>query len=166
MSATAEYRLCILDAGPLIHLDQIGALNLIFLMGTIFVPASVAWEAEKHRPGIRAKIEASIVEDVGGVSEKLAAALVDTQLHAGETAALAWAEKFGADLFVSDDDAARVVATFLGYESTGTLGVIKSAFGRGDVTRTEALRLLQATAMQSSLHIKATLLAEVIASLG
>ena len=165
MSSIADSRICILDAGPLIHLDQLQALDLLFRMGKVFVPESVAWEAEKHRPGIRTKIEANIVEDVEKLSEALTAVLMDTKLHAGEIAALAWAEKFGADLFVSDDEDARVVATFLGYRSTGTLGVIRNACRNGGVPHSEAVNLLKAIPLQSSLHVKASLLAEVIASL-
>lgn len=165
MSDSTERRICILDAGPIIHLDQMDAFDLIHSLGTVFIPESVVWEAEKYRPSIRAKLGSCIVEDVEDIGPKLASALQSTELQTGEVAALAWAEKFGADLFVSDDKSARVVATILGYESTGTLGVIRNAFHMGALKHGEAVALLRSIPVRSTLHVEASLLASVIRSL-
>jgi predicted nucleic acid-binding protein len=165
MSGSVKRRICILDAGPLIHLNQLGKLDLLFNLGSIFIPESVAYEAERHQPGIREIIAAFIVEDFDGFSERLASALLDFGIDAGEIAALAWAEKFGADLFVSDDGDARVVATNLGYESTGTLGVIRNAYIEAVLTKDAAVSLLRAIPVRTTLHVKASLLDDVIASL-
>lgn len=74
MSVTPTSRICILDAGPIIHLDELGALELMFKMGTISIPESVAYEAEMHRPGVRVKIAPHIVDDVEGFGPRLSAA--------------------------------------------------------------------------------------------
>ena len=52
----ADRRVCVLDAGPIIHLDQIDSLQLLHHLGKLVVPESVAWEAEKHQPGVSAKL--------------------------------------------------------------------------------------------------------------
>lgn len=160
-----ERRICVLDAGPIIHLDELGELDLLHVLGKLFVPESVAYEAEKHRPGVTAKLSAHVVEEPEFMSADLAKAIRAYELNTGEVAALAWAEKFGADLFVSDDKAARDAADVLGVESTGTLGVISEAFRGGTIPREKALALLHAIPFQSSLHIRGTLLSEVIAGL-
>ena len=51
----AARRICVLDAGPLIHLDELGRLDLLFRMGDLFIPESVAYETEKHCIGITGK---------------------------------------------------------------------------------------------------------------
>ncbi len=162
MNGTDKRRICILDAGPLIHLDQLGRLDLIHQLGTIFIPESVAHEAIRHRPAIGPKIEPYLVPDVGDLSERLVSAMQGIKLHIGETAALAWAEKFGADLFVSDDRLARAVATVLGYRSTGTLGVIRGSFLEGLTSKEDALVLLRAIPFRTSLHVRAGVLNAVI----
>jgi hypothetical protein len=39
------------DAGPLIHLDELGCLDLLADFRTVFVPEQVWREVEFHRPG-------------------------------------------------------------------------------------------------------------------
>ena len=165
MSVTPTSRICILDAGPIIHLDQLGALDLVFKMGRVSVPESVAYEAEAHRPGVRTKIAPHIVEDVEGHSSRLSAATGFDELQAGEKAALAWAEKFGADLFISDDQAARAVAETLGYETIGTIGVVRELYRGGVHSYEDAVALLEAIPLKSTLHVKASFLARILSSL-
>ncbi len=165
MSVIGTNRICILDAGPIIHLDEISALELIFKMGSVFIPESVAYEAEIHRPGVREKIVHHIVEDVEGFGSRLSAATGFDELQAGEKAALAWAEKFGADLFVSDDQDARAVAQILNYESIGTIGIIRELYRADILPLDEAIALMEALPIKSSLHVKASFLSKIIASL-
>jgi hypothetical protein len=42
----------VLDAGPLIHLDELGRLNLLNDFKELLVPQTVLDEALKHRPGL------------------------------------------------------------------------------------------------------------------
>lgn len=161
----ANKRICILDAGPLIHLDELDSLELLQSLGEIFIPESVAYEAEKHRNGITEKIRPHIVGEAETLSWKLAEVIEKYGLGAGETAALAWAEKFGADLFVSDDQSARVAANGLGYKSTGTLGVIVEAADVGAVSVSDAISLLESVRIRTTLHASIALLKKVIASL-
>lgn len=155
-------RICVLDAGPIIHLDQLGALDLLHELGAVFIPQTVAAEAEVHRPGVTAKLGEHVVPETTTVSLALAGVMREFDLQDGEVAALAWAEQFGADFFVSDDMAAREAATSLGYDSTGTLGVIEAAFRVGRLSRVEAVELLSAIPARSTLFIRPALLVEVI----
>ena len=161
----AEQRICVLDAGPIIHLDEIDALPLLHHLGKLFVPESVAWEAEKHRPGVSAKLREHIVADVGTMSADLLEVVRNFRLHAGEVAALSWAEKFGAELFVSDDKQAREAAGFLRYRSIGTLGVIEAAYNLGALSKEVATALLNSLPMRSTLFVRPALLTSVLARL-
>ena len=81
----------VLDAGPLIHLDELGWLILLNDFKELLVPQAVLDEALKHRPGLRLA-ELSIIEIISeppplpAELQKLADELA---LHAGERAALA-----------------------------------------------------------------------------
>ncbi len=161
----AARRVCVLDAGPLIHLDELERLDLLFRMGSLFIPESVAYEAEKHRSGITPKIQEYIVEEAATLSRNLSELIRESGLGTGESAALAWVEKLGADLFISDDKAARDAADDLGYESTGTLGVITDGAEAGAVTREEAIALVKSIPFRSTLFTTPTLLNTVLDSL-
>ncbi|HUP25546.1 MAG TPA: hypothetical protein VNB06_21720 [Thermoanaerobaculia bacterium] len=41
------------DAGPLIHLDEVGCLDLLLDFSAILVPEAVGAEVELHRPEAR-----------------------------------------------------------------------------------------------------------------
>ena len=160
-----ERRICILDAGPLIHLDQLGRVGLLELLGELFVTATVAREAESHRPGVLGRLRANQVDDSLPTSSELSAAALEHRLHAGEFSALAWAEAFGADLFVTDDTLARLAAKNLGYATTGTIGVILEAEKAGVLARSDAIALLGEIHLRTTLHVRMDFLNRVIASL-
>ena len=165
MPNTGNKRVCVIDAGPIIHLDEIGALKLLFHLGEVFVPESVAYEAEKHRPGVSVKLGPHIVAEAESMSWRLVEIIKLHDLDLGESAALAWVEKFGADLFVSDDKAARAAADDMGYESTGTLGVITRAADERHIVIEEAVALLRSIPIRSTLFVTPALLEKVIATL-
>ncbi|MEO6785519.1 MAG: hypothetical protein ABI318_05235 [Chthoniobacteraceae bacterium] len=146
-------------------MDELERLDLLFRMGDLFIPESVAYEAEKHCVGITGKIQRYIVEEVSTLSRNLAELIRESGLGAGETAALAWVEKLGADLFISDDQAARDAADDLGYQSTGTLGVICDAADSGLITTEEAVALVQSVPLRTTLFTTPSLLQKVLASL-
>lgn len=158
-------RVCVLDAGPIIHLDELGRLDLLRELGELFVPETVAGEAEHHRPGVMERLQVSAVPDFEKTSAEVTIAAARRNLHAGEIAALSWADAFGTDLFVSDDRMARLAAEDLGYETTGTLGVIRIAAEEGSLPASEAISILQSIPTLSTLHVRPSLIAEVIARL-
>ena len=158
-------RICILDAGPLIHLDELGALGLRAELGQVFTTATVAGEVEKHRPGTIERSEIVVVRDVKTTSLEVRNAVARYDLQAGEMSALAWGQAFGIDLFVSDDSDARDAAAVLGHPSIGTIGVILENLRAGRMEKSAAVQLLEAIPARSTLHIRSRFLEEALSRL-
>jgi predicted nucleic acid-binding protein len=83
-------------------------------------------------------------------------------LDAGEVAALAFMNKEPGLLFLTDDAAARLVATKLGYNVHGTIGILLRAIRRDLIKPKKVIDRIKLIPLQSSLYIKASLLQEVI----
>lgn len=66
---------------------------------------------------------------------------------------------------MSDDQAARAVAEILGYETIGTIGVVRELYRGGVHSYEDAVALLAAIPVKSTLHVRASFLARIIASL-
>lgn len=158
-------RICVLDAGPLIHLDELGALELLAKLGQIFTTETVAGEVEKHRPGTIERSKIVVVGDVKTTSLEVRNALARFDLQAGEISALAWAQAFGIDFFVSDDSDARDAAAVLGHQSIGTIGVILENLRAGRMEKHAAIQLLEAIPARSTLHIRSRFLEETLSRL-
>ncbi len=47
-----ESSVTVLDAGPVIHLDQLGGLDLLEGLGAVYLPATVKGEILRHRPSL------------------------------------------------------------------------------------------------------------------
>lgn len=154
---------CVLDAGPLIHLDELGFAWLLAEMGTIFCPETVIEEAERHRPGVSSQLDfIHVVEPRNRSPKNLNSS---EGLHAGELAALAWAEEFGADIFLTDDLLAREAAGEMKIKVCGTVGVILQAARKGALTADDARELFGRIPTHSTLHVKRALLLSAVASL-
>ena len=141
------------DTGPVLHLLEADALELLSGAGTVFVPPAVNRELEQLTPtglpedlcGDDAGAEcAAIAQAVGWRSAGL--------LHEGEAQALALALVVEADWFLTDDAAARVFADSLGLETHGSLGVVLWCAGQGQLDQSSATTKLEAL-VQSSLWI-------------
>lgn len=65
-------------------------------------------------------------------------------------------------IFLTDDAAARLVATKLEYNVHGTIGVLIRAIRRDLMEPEEVIVMLKRIPLKSTLHIKASLLEEVI----
>jgi predicted nucleic acid-binding protein len=85
-------------------------------------------------------------------------------LDAGEVEALAVLREEPELTFLTDDAAARLVATRLGYRVHGTIGVLIRAIRRNLMSPKEVLDALNRIPSESSLHIRRSLLREVISS--
>lgn len=84
-------------------------------------------------------------------------------LHPGEREALSLCIDYPDSLLLTDDTAARLAAKTLAIEAHGTLGLLIRAIRRRQLTKAEVLDLLRAIPLRTTLHIRASLLAEVIA---
>jgi len=104
--------LVVCDAGPLIHLDEVGALDLLADFAEVLVPEAVWREVAKHRPvalthpGMTLRRIVPRME----VSPELESLAQVFSLHTGEWEALRVAMEHRPGLLLTDDTAARLAA--------------------------------------------------------
>lgn len=164
MAATDTETEAVADAGPLIHLDELGCLDLLSDFSSVTIPEAVRLEVEIHRPGAPKALPETcqLVPCPHLPDAKTAAVFRAFGLGAGEREALLlMADKSGA-LFLSDDAAARLAAKALGFRSYGSLGVLLRSLRRGRRAKVEVLALLEAIPGRSSLYLRKDLLLEVM----
>ncbi len=138
-------KLVITDTGPLIHLHQAEALDLLPMLGEVVVTPQVVREWSKQAVNLRPQ---SLPNWLNVVSPSSAAAtrceswVQSGLLHAGEAESLAVALEIQPDWFLTDDTAAREFATTLHVETHGTLGVLLWACGQKLVPEEQATLIL------------------------
>ena len=156
----AGVRRVVCDTGPLLHLGEAQALELLARAGAVSIPLAVNLEMLVHQQGWQNQRPAWIVVQPLEISSHTAAAQWQHAglLHSGEAAAVALARQLHAHWFLTDDTAARVFAQSLGLEVHGSFGIILWAAARGHLQRAEAARVLDRLA-QSSLWVSARVLA-------
>ncbi len=152
------------DAGPLIHLDEVGHLQLLADFKKVIVPHEVRHEVYSHR---RISFEEpdigwSLVKAIFPLEQSVKTICNLFSLDGGEKAALSLLNTEPDAIFLTDDAAARIVATKLGYQVHGTIGVLVRAIRRDLLNPEEVADVLQRIRDVSSLYIKDSLLHEVI----
>lgn len=153
------------DAGPLIHLEELGCLDLLRDFAEAQVPVAVWVEVQRHRPSaLRRRIAklrrvSSLPEATPELIQLAQAFLLDV----GEFEALRLMQQSPGAILLTDDAAARLVAERLGYEVHGTIGVIVRALRRGQRSKRQVLNLLRSVPRRCSLYIQSRLLESVIA---
>lgn len=154
----------ICDAGPLIHLDELGSADLLAGFEGLLIPEQVCAEVVRHRrqalaailqPWTRMSVEISM-------APKIQSLMTAFSLGLGEQAALTLMQAHPQAVFLSDDAAARVVAKALRFRSQGTIGLLLRAIRRGQRSRTEILTVLREIPSRSTLHLRASLLRSII----
>ena len=119
---------------PLIALANIGRLELLQkLYETIVVPQAVIDEIKlEPAKSVVAACNWIKIEKIGNPSAKN---LFKAKLHAGEVEVMILAGEKDADLLIIDDYEAKKTAKFLGFNVTGTLGVLLKAKEKGYIER-------------------------------
>jgi predicted nucleic acid-binding protein len=167
--AGTDPSLTVVDAGPIIHLDELGCLDLLGDFAALLVPREVWHEVARHRsrltPDDIPGTGDCIVDVAGTLSPRLRALIDSFRLDAGETAALALMEARRAQLLLCDDAAARLAAESLGFPVHGTIGVLVRSIRRGLRSRAQVLETVRRLPDVSTLHISRELLATVIAAI-
>lgn len=155
------------DAGPLIHLDELDCLWLLADFSQVLIPATIAAELAQHRPDLLARTDVLWQHCAAKLphTPRLATLCQLFSLHAGEQDALAQLEVFPQRIFLTDDSAARQVAEQMGFKVHGSIGVITRAIRRNQMAPSEVIQTLSQIPIRSSLHIKPSLLQEVIAKI-
>jgi predicted nucleic acid-binding protein len=78
---------------------------------------------------------------------------------------LAWLCLFGSGLMLSDDQDARRAAAALGFQVTGTVGILLRAERQRRLGRQELLDLIRSIRSRTSLHVSEDFIASVLASI-
>lgn len=123
---------------PLIALADIGQLELLKnLYDEIMIPVAVMDEIESEPARSLVKAADWIKKiSIKGPEKK---GLFSSRLHAGEVEAIILAEEMNANLLIMDDNAAKKTAKYLGYNVTGTLGVLVRSKERGFIDQVSPL---------------------------
>lgn len=154
----------IADAGPVIHLDELGRLELLADFGKVIIPETVWLEIERHRPTALKATANWVVRQTPRQHSVVVNTLTPLySLHTGEQEALHLCAESGNCLLLTDDTAARLAAKSLNITVHGTLGILIRAIRRQTLTKAEVLSLLHAIPNKTTLHVRPALLKEVIA---
>lgn len=154
-------RVVVCDTGPILHLREAEALDLLAAAGEVIIPPAVERELETRLPNW-SSIRPGWLQ-VARVSDEEARLAEEWMavgaLGLGESEAIALARLRRADWLLTDDAAARVIASLLDLEAHGSLGVTLWAAASGHLQREEAFSVLERLA-KSSLWISPGILNE------
>lgn len=147
------------DTGPVLHLAEANAVELLPLLGEIVIPPGVEEELRRaHFPvGLPAAVR---VQTLTATASAEAAAWCDAGvLHRGEAQAIALARQMAADFLLTDDAAARLLAQTCGLQARGSLGVVLWLAGQRRIS-VAAARVHLDNLARSSLWVSPRVLAE------
>ena len=152
------------DAGPVIHLDELGCLDLLDDFSRVIVPGTVRQEIERHRPAAlrRPGFSWRHIEPDEPISPALLALSRILPLHDGEVDALRVAGGHPEALFLTDDTAARIAARNLQIRVHGTIGILMRSIRRRKRSSEAIVAVLRELPRRSTLHVKRALLQEFI----
>jgi predicted nucleic acid-binding protein len=146
------------DTGPLLHLHQVGVMDLIARLGNIHATPQVWSELQRHAPDLK---ESGLPDWLALINPSAIAADQADQwqqarlLDAGEAEALAYARDISAELFLTDDTAARTMGESLGIQVRGSIGVVLYLAASGHLSSVEASQVLDALEQHSTLWMSA-----------
>ena len=134
------------DAGPLIHLAEIGALELLQTFDPLHIPEAVWSETVRQ-----SHLDPDRLLEMGAVERHSLPVPVVAQfvrdhsiadLHAGEREALCLCSRIDVPLILTDDLAVRDVAKKLSVTPVGSLGVVARGYRQGRISLAQAERLI------------------------
>ena len=146
------------DAGPLIHLHEVGQIDLLNLFKMLCIPDAV-WAESVYRINIPPLNLNSVRRHT------LAAGDVDhfvqthslSNLHVGERESLCLCNQLDIPLLLTDDLAVREAARRLCVRPVGSLGIVVRGCKEGVLTYSEAEQNLIALYEESSLFVTQTI---------
>lgn len=166
MGAQAEggdrrVRRVVSDTGPLLHLHEAKALDLMSLTGDVHIPIAVDAEMSQHEATWPIHRPTWVIIDtvLPPYTAEAEAWQQAGLLDVGEAQAIALTRQLSADWLLTDDAAARLLGQSLGLEVHGSLGIVLWSAATGHLTHAEAESILNRLA-NSSLWISARVLAE------
>ena len=161
------HSIVICDAGPILHLDELGQLSLLNDFDRVYIPKQVWDEVYAHRPTALAETSKRFhtVEVPLRHESTFHSISKSFSLDLGEQAALMLMQEHPEAIFLTDDAAARLAAVTLGYQVHGSIGILLRAIRRKQLSKSEVLNVLRELPKRSSLHIRPGLLQEIITEL-
>jgi predicted nucleic acid-binding protein len=156
-----EIEAAITDAGPLIHLAEIGCLSLLRVFQMLHIPDAV-WQETVGQ----GRVPGTSILQLGNVSQHTVpnisiARFVQenalSELHGGEQEGLYLCREMDIPLLLTDDLAAREAAKRLGITPIGSLGIVVKAYHLGQIALEEAERYIAALYDVSSLYVTRTI---------
>ena len=144
--------LVIADTGPLIHLHEAQALDLLPMLGEVVVTSQVVLEWEKQSANLRPETLPTwlkVVAPSSAAATRCESWVQSGLLHSGEAESLAVALEIQPDWLLTDDTAAREFATTLNVETHGTLGVLLWACGQKLISEEQATEILDRLELSS-----------------
>lgn len=151
--------LVVSDTGPLLHMSEAGALDMIRLLGDVHITSAVERELTSLEKAWQRPYWLRVDTLLQPYADEAESWQQAGLLHAGESEAIALARELRADWLLTDDSAARLLANTLGIEVHGSLGIILWVAASGHVDQSVAENTLNKLA-RSSLWISARVLAE------
>ena len=149
------------DTGPILHLHEAGAFQLLRLLGAATIPPLVLTELRTHAPALWLDVlpEWLTVQALSPQAQQRALGWQQAGLlHGGEAEALSLALELAPDWFLTDDAAARLQAESLGVETHGSLGIVLGAAAHRLVGMAEAeahLAALERSSLWMSPRVRA-----------
>src|SRR6266446_5750920 len=155
------------DAGPLIHLDELGCIDVLSAFRQVLVPKEVWREVRHHRPAaLRTPgVPFQKVDIIPAPTPQLSVLIQDFPIDVGEEEALRLMGKFSEAAFLTDDAAARMVAQLLGYEVHGTIGLLILGWRIGLRSKKDIIAILKSMRLQSSLFVTKEFLKSAVSEL-
>lgn len=150
------------DAGPIIHLDELGKLDYLFSFSKIIVPELVKKEVDKYR-----KIDFSKFTILGDpdISKEMEILYDRYELHEGEIFAISIAREIENSILLTDDSAARLTAFHLKIKVHGTIGILLRAVRIGVETPENMIKILKSIPQNSSLYISGEIIDRAISEI-
>ncbi len=154
------------DSGPLIHLAQIGALDVLSVSKKILIPEAVFNEVSiREKPG-SPELRKSKTIKVWNLSPKSKnfSKMISIQysIGVGESESLALSKQENISIVFTDDLKARLVAKKLGLEPHGSVGIILKAFRSGLIKKQRAISLVKDLHLKSTLFITSDLISYIV----
>ena len=153
------------DAGPLIHLDEVGSILLLNDFDEVLVPEQVRQEVVHHGPSVLVQASVKLTKVNVTISSKapFQALVKSLSLDLCEQAALTLMQNYPDGILLTDDAAARLAAVTLGYQVHSTIGILIRSIRRQQKPKEEILTILRDLPNLSTLYIRPGLLKEIIA---
>lgn len=159
----APAKTVILDAGPLIHLDELGCLILLTDFQELIVPSAVWEEVDRHRPSALHSDTISFIKSQPAQITAAFQTLCEAfNLDAGEREAISLCEQYPHAILLTDDAAVRLAAKTSGIRAYGTLGILIRAIRRRQLPPADVVMVLEQIPSNSTLFIRRSLLLDII----